>query len=117
MEPNRTICRLLDCCSSELALKCSGHVVLVHLFNKCKCSCVHARKIVYQQIQTRRGLRLWCLTPLSSIFQLYRGGRIYLWRRPEYLERTTDLPQVTDTLLHNVVSSTPCHEQDSNSQL
>jgi hypothetical protein len=35
---------------------------------------------------------------------------------PEYQEKTTDLPQVTDKLLsHNIVSSTPHHEQqDSN---
>jgi hypothetical protein len=37
---------------------------------------------------------------LSTIFQIYHGGKFYWWKKLEYRKKTTDLMQVTDNLSH-----------------
>ena len=60
------------------------------------------------------GLGLWCLTPLSTIFQFIDGGNRNTWRKPPTCHNLVKL--LTNLITYYVVLSTSRHDQDSNSQ-
>ena len=62
-------------------------------------------------------VRVMVLNATFNNVSVYHGSQIYWWRKLEYTEKPPTCHKSLTNFITSVVSSTPHHEMDSNSQL
>ena len=74
------ICEKLSSAVFKMSMWKSKAIILKN--NTIGCA-IHSGNLEWFCCSFMIGVWLWCLTPLSTIFQWYRGSQVYWWRKPE----------------------------------
>jgi hypothetical protein len=83
-------------------IRCRTRTILLD-FRWWRCSFNQTFSCKIDKIIIYTGLVVWCLTQLSTIVQLYRGGQFYWLRKPEYTESWPwQLPLQQKTLVYTI---------------
>jgi hypothetical protein len=103
-------CTLFICCkqivafiSRLIALSLYINLCLIVKLDSLSCSFTSISSLTKYQSK----LRISSSYLITTVYSVCRSYQFYWWRKPEYPEKTTDMPQVTNKLYHIIEYISP----------